>query len=188
MASRPRLPSTKLVTAKGLAHFAYINKPDTEGQYSDGKFKVTISYPADHPFVAELNQKVDALMAQQWGNNIPSSAHNPVKIGDETNMDAMQGRVFIRAKSNKAPIAVDAQKNKLPEGLTVFGGDTVKAAVTLAVYDGAQKGVTLYLDAIQLIEKRGSGEGAADAFGVEDGFVADAIADASADFDDDDDL
>jgi hypothetical protein len=190
MASRPRLPMAKLVTAKGLAHFAYIDKPDTEGQYSDGKFKVTVSFPADHPFVAELNTKVEKLMSEQWGASVPASAHNPVKVGDETNMESMHGRVFIRAKSNKAPIAVDAQKGKLPSGVTVFGGDTIKAAITLAVYDGAQKGVTAYLDAVQLIEKRGSGDAAADVFGVEDGFVAEADgADTgAADFDDDDDL
>lgn len=191
MSKRPRLPMARIVTAKGLAHFSYVNKPDTEGQYSDGKYKITVSFPADSEFVSTLEEKVDALLKEQYGSNIPRNVHSPVRIGDETNMESMAGRVFIRAKSAKQPVVVDAQKQPLPEGLTVFGGDTVKVAMTLAVYEaGTSKGVTAYLDAIQLIEKRSNGSSGADMFGVEDGFTAEASAAVSAvdSFDDDDDL
>jgi hypothetical protein len=189
MASRPRLPSTRIVTPKGLAHFAYVNKPDTEGQYSDGKYKITVSFPADSDFVKTLEEKVNALLTEQYGDRVPRNAHSPVRFGDDTTMEAMAGRVFIRAKTAKQPVVVDAQKQALPEGLTVFGGDTVKVAMTLAVYEaGASKGVTAYLDAIQLIEKRNAGGSGADMFGIEDGFVAEASAASPADsFDDDDD-
>ena len=189
MASRPRLPSTRLVTPKGLAHFSYVDKPDTEGQYSDGKYKVTVSFPADSDFVKTLEEKVDALLKEQYGDRIPRNVNSPVRYGDETTMESMSGRVFIRAKTSKQPVVVDAQKQTLPEGVTVFSGDTVKVAMTLAVYDApTMKGVTAYLDAVQLIEKRNSGSSAADMFGVEDGYVAEATAASPADsFDDDDD-
>jgi hypothetical protein len=189
MATRPRLPAAKMVTAKGLAHFAYIDKPDTEGQYADGKYKITLSFPEGHEFLDTLSAKVAELVQQQWGANPPANMHNPIKIGSETTMDSMAGRVFIRAKSNKAPVVVDSQKQALTNGVTVFGGDTVKVALTLAVYDGAQKGVTAYLDAVQLIEKRSAGTQGADMFGLEDGFVAEAGESNPVDsFDDDDDL
>lgn len=190
MASRPRLPAAKLVTAKGLAHFAYIDKPDTEGQYADGKFKITLSFPEGHEFLDTLTAKVEELIKQQWGASPPANFNNPIRIGSETNMDSMAGRVFIRAKSNKAPVVVDSQKQALPADVTVFGGDTVKVALTLAVYDTPTiKGITAYLDAVQLIEKRSAGTQGADMFGVEDGFVAEAGESNPVDsFDDDDDL
>jgi hypothetical protein len=193
MASRPRLPTAKIVTPKGLAHFAYVNKPDTEGMYSDGKYKITVSFPADSEFVKTLEDKVQALLTEQYGDRIPRNANSPIKYGDDQDNDKMRetmaGRVFIRAKTAKAPVVVDAKKQALPEGLTVFGGDTVKVAMTLAVYEaGSGKGVTAYLDAIQLLEKRNAGGAGADAFGIEDGFSAESTPAPAADFDDDDDL
>lgn len=193
MSKRPRLPMARIVTAKGLAHFSYVNKPDTEGPYSDGKYKITVSFPADSEFVSTLEEKVDALLKEHYGDSVPINAYSPIKYGDDQNnakmREAMQGRVFIRAKSAKQPVVVDAQKQELPEDMTVFGGDTVKVAMTLAVYDGAQKGVTAYLDAIQLIEKRSDGSGA-NRFGIEDGYVAEVVDAISgvASIDEDDDL
>ena len=188
--ARKRLPATKLVTDKALAHFAYVNEPDTKGDYADGKYKITLSFPKDDPFVTRLDAAVEKLCAEHFGDKRPRNLHTPVKDGDDSNLDAMAGRVFIRAKSNKQPLVVDSKRNKLPEGLTIFGGDVVKAAITLAVYEaGASKGVTAYLDALQLIEKRSSGSNTASMFGDEDGYEApEATESTSALFDDDDDL
>lgn len=196
MSKRPRLPMARIVTAKGLAHFSYVNKPDTEGQYSDGKYKITVSFPADSEFVSTLEEKVDALLKEQYGDRVPRTALSPIKYGDdqanEKMRETMQGRVFIRAKSAKQPVAVDAQKKPLTNDVAVMGGDTVKVALTLAVYDtGAAKGVTAYLDAVQLIEKRALNNlAAANVFDIEDGFTAEASEAVSVvdSFDEDDDL
>lgn len=190
--ARNQTPRARIATAKGTAHFAYIDKPDSGREYSDDKYKVTISFAENDPFVKELEAKVDALLAEHFGDRIPRSVHNPIKHGDDTNVDALSGRVFIRAKSGKQPQLLDAKNNPVPEGITVFSGDIIRAAVTLAVFDGAQKGVTAYLDMVKIIEKRNVGSSDnGNIFGDDEGFVAPAaapVAAESAPFSDDDDF
>lgn len=192
MTQRKKTPMARMATAKGMAHFAYIDKPDSGREYSDDKFKVTISFDAADPFVKQLEDKVDALLAEHFGTKIPRNIHHPVKDGDDTSIDALQGRVFIRAKTVKKPMLVDAKNQPVPEGITVFSGDIIRAGITLAVFDGAQKGVTAYLDAVKIIEKRAGGSGGgnvASMFGDDDGYVAPADVESdTAAFDDDDDL
>ena len=179
--ARNQTPRARIATAKGTAHFAYIDKPDSGREYSDDKYKVTISFAENDPFVKELEAKVDALLAEHFGDRIPRSVHNPIKHGDDTNVDALSGRVFIRAKSGKQP-----------QRITVFSGDIIRAAVTLAVFDGAQKGVTAYLDMVKIIEKRNVGSSDnGNIFGDDEGFVAPAAAPVTAEsapFSDDDDF
>ena len=170
--ARNQTPRARIATAKGTAHFAYIDKPDSGREYSDDKYKVTISFAADDPFVKELTNKVDGLLADHFGDRVPRNVHNPIKDGDDTEIDALQGRVFIRAKSNEPPTLVDAKNNTVPEGITVFSGDIIRAGITLAVFDGAQKGVTAYLDAVKIIEKRNSGPDVAAIFGDDEGYEA----------------
>lgn len=192
MTQRKKTPMARLATAKGMAHFAYIDKPDSGREYSDDKYKVTISFDAADPFVKELEEKVDGLLSEHFGAKVPRNVHHPLKDGDDTNIDALQGRVFIRAKSAKKPMLVDAKNQPVPEGVTVFSGDIIRAGITLAVFDGAQKGVTAYLDAVKIIEKRSggsSGGGVASMFGEDEGYTAPAAVESdTAAFDDDDDL
>jgi len=188
--ARNQTPRARLATAKGTAHFAYIDKPDSGREYSDDKYKVTISFAENDPFVETLNANVDALLTEHFGDRVPRNAHNPIKHGDDTNVDALAGRVFIRAKSGNQPQLLDAKNNPVPAGITVFSGDIIRAAITLAVFDGAQKGVTSYLDMVKLIEKRNTGPSdSGSIFGEDEGYVApEAAADTSAPFADDDDF
>jgi len=189
--ARNQTPRARLATAKGTAHFAYIDKPDSGREYSDDKYKVTISFAENDPFVATLTAKVDALLAEHFGDKVPRNIHNPIKHGDDTNVDALAGRIFIRAKSGNQPQLLDAKNNPVPANITVFSGDVIRAAITLAVFDGAQKGVTAYLDMVKIIEKRNTGPSdSGSIFGDDEGFEAPAATSVqeSAPFTDDDDF
>jgi hypothetical protein len=58
-----------------------------------------------------------------------------------------------------------------------MGGDTIRVAGAAKAYNGAQKGVSFYLDMVKLIAKNnagGNGPGnAASVFGEDEGFTAD---------------
>lgn len=175
--ARAKTPQAKLATTVGMAHYTYLDKPDTEGQYADGKYKITVSFDASDPFVATLRAKIDQLAAEHWGDSIPRKVNLLLKDEEDTPNEAFAGRVFFRAKSAKQPAMVDAKNASLPESVRIFSGDLVRVGITLAVYDGAQKGVTAYLDAVKLIEKRGSTGGAASVdalFGEDEGYEAPA--------------
>ena len=175
--ARAKTPQAKLATTVGMAHYTYLDQPDTEGQYADGKFKITVSFAADDPFVAKLEEQIAKLAAEHWGDAIPRKANMLLKDDQDTPNEAFAGRVFFRAKSAKQPPMVDAKNAPIPSNVKIFSGDLVRVGITLAVYDGAQKGVTAYLDAVKLIEKRGSTGGstnAASLFGEDEGYEAPA--------------
>lgn len=150
---RHTLPKARLTTPEGRAHFPYVHKPDTYGQYADGKFKITVSFPADSPFVEVIEAKVKELMTEHWGKRLPANAMSPVRFGDDTRMENLYGRMFLRAKSAHPPIVVDADKKPLPEGYEVVDGDTVRVALVLQVYEaGISKGVLAYLVGVQQMQ------------------------------------
>lgn len=185
--ARPKLPMAKLATTVGMAHYTYLDKPDTEGQYADGKYKITVSFDAADPFVETLKAKIADLAAQQWGDSLPRNVNLMLKDDQDTPNAAFEGRVFFRAKTAQQPTLVDAKNTTLPESVKIFSGDLVRVGITLAVYDGAQKGVTAYLDAVKLIEKRAGGSAggssASSMFGDDEGYVAPTEADIDADDD-----
>ena len=169
-----------------MAHYTYLDKPDTEGQYADGKYKITVSFDAADPFVEKLQAKIADLAAEQWGDKLPRNVNLMLKDEQDTPNEAFAGRVFFRAKTAQQPTMVDAKNTTLPASVKIFSGDLVRVGITLAVYDGAQKGVTAYLDAVKLIEKRSggsTGSSASSMFGDDEGYVAPAEADIDADED-----
>lgn len=149
----PRMPTARLTTPAGIAHFPYVTKPNTEGVFADGKYSISVSFPADDPFVEVLNAKIQELMAEHWGKRIPRKATFPVRDVDGNRFPELAGRVLVRAKSAAEPVVVDADKKPLPEGHKVCHGDTVRVALVLAVFEtSVLKGVTSYLEGVQLLE------------------------------------
>ena len=64
----------------------------------------------------------------------------------------------------------DSGGNRLPDDVKIFGGDLIRVAGSAKAYNvGPQKGVTLYLNNVRLVEKRATGSD--DFGGPEDGFV-----------------
>ena len=73
-------------------------------------------------------------------------------------------------KSKSKPPMQDSGGNRLPDDVKIFGGDLIRVAGSAKAYNvGPQKGVTLYLNNVRLVEKRATGSD--DFGGPEDGFV-----------------
>ena len=163
-------------TTAGRANFTWLNKPDTGSEYSDGKYKVTISFLKDDPIVADLQAIIKDAAQREFGDQLPATFHMPLKDGDASGKEQYAGMVFMTMKSTRQPTLVDAKNMELPSSVIIMSGDTIRVAGAAKAYAGAQKGVALYLDMVKLIAKNNSGgQGPATAtsvFGDDEGFTS----------------
>lgn len=167
-----------LVTPAGTAKWAWLASPDTS-EYGKNKYKCALVLDKEDEKAEALTKRLRDLHKQHKGR----ADSGPVKDGDamaEENekYESLRGKWLISAKSNNAPGMEDSARKKLakPPG----SGDLVKLAVSVASYDtGANKGVTLYLNAVQLLERRAAS--GADMFQDESSEFAPQAEDAEAD-------
>ena len=163
-------------TTAGTAHFSWLAKPDTGSEYSDGKYKVTVAFQNDDPMVDKLKAVVKDAAQREFGDKLPANFHNPLKSGDASGKEQYAGMVFFTMKSTRQPTMVDSKNVALPSNVIIMSGDTIRVAGAAKAYNGAQKGVSLYLDMCKLIAKNnGGGAGPATAmsvFGDDEGYVA----------------
>lgn len=144
------------VTCRG---YTYISDPDTKGEFADNKFKVSIEVGAKE---LAAFKKVLAVKAKEW---LPSlkTPKLPIRIDKE-------GRELVVMKTKSRPLAIDAERNKIPSDVKVYSGSEVRVAGTLSNY---KEGLNIYLDAVQVIKLAEMGSRAdASAFdSVEGGFT-----------------
>jgi hypothetical protein len=194
MANKPAAKAKKVfgkddghtvVSPLAIAAFAHVRKPDTEGQYADNKYKITLKLkkgdPAVEKFVKDLRSWAEEARKKQmeaWGKK-KLEAFDPVKDGDEKD-DAEEkgwaGFWLVTAKSKNKPNVRDAKKNIVPDSIKVFSGDGVKVAIGTAPFEKPVQnkgGISIYMNGVQLLAKNSSGYNDADAFEEEDGYETD---------------
>lgn len=157
------------VSPIGVASYAWLSKPDEGKRYSDGKFKVTLLLPK---FGAENQEEIDefveSLNERHDKARGDAGTPSPVKDGDlkKTKNDAgkkvpderFENQWYMTFKTTYKPNCVGAGNKPLTDDLQVFSGDLIRVQFTAGEYDtGSQAGITLYLGAVKLIEKRNGG-------------------------------
>lgn len=173
----------KAVTPRAVVAFGYLHKPDTEGKFADGKYKCTLVIDADDPGLKALKEEAVKAAKAEWPKRALSQIKFPFNKGEEHKLDPetgepreeFRGKILINVSSKHKPGFVDAKRQPLPESVEVRSGDVVKASV--AFNTGLVSGkptVGVWLNNIQLLEKRSGGGGsAADDFEDEDGYTSD---------------
>lgn len=155
----------KGVTPSGLFTWLWVEKPDNS-EYGKGKFKAALRLKKGEGKNDEYARKIIDLHKAAKGKKDTC----PVKDGDAMAEDnekreAMRGYWVLSAKSKNKPEQIDSKK--VPLKATAKSGDFGKLAIAAAEFDtGANKGVTLYLNALQLLERRAAS--AVDDFDEED--------------------
>jgi hypothetical protein len=138
------MAAIKMITPPMQAKFVNLDEFASFDGISTGKFTVTFFADAKHTALF-----TDAV--QEAGGGV---GNNPITIiADDAQYDA--GMVRFKG-SSKFPIKVIGKnKESLPN--SVVEGATVRAAVTFADYSaGPNRGVTVYLNSIQVLEEGGS--------------------------------
>jgi len=175
-ADMTKLKGGKMLTPVGTARYAYIGKPD-DSTYGKGRFRLTIVFPdkKDPEFVA-FAKKVAALDKLHNAGTGRKSSGLPIKLVTEKMAKGKDGKSGTGDQVGLPYIEVvangkdkDGKELSMPtynaageeEDLLVYGGDTVRANITLMGWempDGV--GVKGYLNMVQRLKSNWNGGGA----------------------------
>lgn len=180
----------RVVTPVGTAAFAWVHKPDTGNQYSDGKHKLTLVVDSEDAY-ADIKAKALEVAAEKWPNVPADDIRLPFKSGDGHKKEEFHGKALLLAKSKFPPKVVDTKRKPLPKGVQVRSGDTVRCVINLFAYEKVEKvkegkklidvktyGVSPQLDLVQLVQKNSGG--GAELLDDIDGFDGDGFEDLTA--------
>jgi hypothetical protein len=151
----------KFVTPKGTAQYPWLTKADTKFS-EEGVFKVSLAVPEGEA-KAFAKAVQDAFVAE-YGQQKLAKAHMPFKKDDS-------GNLVFNFKSKLKPRLYDAAGKPITGDVSVGGGSVIKVSGAFGPYNkGANTGVALYLNAVQIINLV---EFSSSPFGAEEGgFVA----------------
>lgn len=178
-----------------------LNKPDTEGEFPDGKFKTGVILEEED---VEGERAKFIAAAKKLLPNVPiEDVKLPLKEFFRKNDDGEKvpaGEGF-EAKSKRRPLILDARKNKLPENVMVGGGSTLRVGGAIAAYrqekeetiieNGkkrkekvVQHGLTIYLNSVQVKSLSQGGQSDGSEFDEVEGYEFEGGEDATVGGDD----
>ena len=155
------------MTPKGRAQYPHLNQPDDFK--GDVKYKCSLIVPADD--AEKLIEEAKDFAEECFGKKSLSKVVYPWDTNDS-------GDLVIKTKSTYAPKFYDTKGHPVPESQVpqLWGGSVLKLKGSMASYDaGGNKGITLYMSAVQIIEPVSGGESGGH-FDEEEGFEIDANA------------
>jgi hypothetical protein len=167
------MAKVKFTTPIGVARYPKISKPDTTGEYADNKYKTDVVF-SDDDLKTVKKQLLDFAKENYTADEVKKIVGTdgwPIKEAK----DKETGEVteFVRFKSQRKPIIIDAKRNPIPNSVEVGGGSRIRVGGTLNAYKkGGNKGINIYLNAVQVIELQ-QGFNINDFDEVDDGYVAD---------------
>jgi hypothetical protein len=181
MAKKEKLPTE--ITPAGVAAYAWLTKPDTGGEYSDDKYKVTLVLPKKGaPNQAEIDSFIEDINERHAEARGNKKTDSPVKDGDDKDNESFHGHWLITFKSQFQPKCVGKGNKELPENMAVFSGDYVKVAFAAAPYEkGKNAGISMRLNSVKLLEKRNRGGDYGSVFDEDEGVEVDVSGDADDD-------
>lgn len=166
----------RLTTATQTASYSYLREPDAGREFSDGKYKTTLLIDkSDEDGLAIIRAACEKAAKAEWPQGIPANLKSPLRDGAEkADKDPELANYYMCTfKSQKAPQLYDSTGKPLAGDVNIFSGDQIRVAGAAGAYiAGGNKGVTLYLNGVQLVEKKAMSDGDGAMFGsVEGGFV-----------------
>ena len=194
----------KIVTPRARLSFAHIFRPDTQGQYADGKYKCDLLFnetdDTEYQY-GELKEKVkqgvtrlkrSALKTarEAFGKELKlSDITHPFRAGDEKDgQEAYEGMSFITARSKYKPDIADEKLNRIADEADLKSGDYVRVSLVPFTYvQGKKRGVSFRLGNIQRLavgEALGGGSGGSAEADFDEVTVTASELDETAAFDD----
>ncbi len=149
------------VTEAMTAQNPKLSKPDTVGEYADGKYKTEAA--ADEAYTEHFQTQIQEVANAYFAGK--KNVHFPWK-------EMKDGTIaFIFKSPRKQPELLDAKGVNLKHGIIIHSGSMIRIAGVIAAWEkGTKRGVSLWPDAVRVI-KLNEGFDAGAAFGgPEDGF------------------
>ena len=193
MANKKRV---RLTTPKGVAKFPYLNRPDTKFN-ADGEYRVQLLLDPNDEQVQEFLQRLDELTDEavekvkddlvKEGKKAKAKAvkrraaykNEEDQDGEPTGMVEVKFRCKAKVKTKDGRVielrpAIFDAKAKPVENLDIYGGSVIKVNFTPSPYyvaSSGEAGITLQLNAVQVIELVSkAGDAASFGFTEEEGF------------------
>lgn len=199
--SKDKVPTLKIITPKGVAIYPRLNQPDTKFNAA-GVYDCRIKLDPEAADVKALVAKLEKLRDTFYADTVAAlkdggKAAKAKKLkkrdvftddvdaeGEETGLIVLKAKTTATGTGKdgkpwkRSPRLFDAKGTLLKNPPLIYGGSEVKVAATARPYlmeSSGEIGVTLYLDAVQIIMLvSGSGQSADDyGFAEEEGFEAD---------------
>lgn len=178
------LPRKKgMLFGPGRAVWPHLHAPDTSFN-KDPEYNTQLNLPAEEalPHVRAIDELWDEAVqtvADELGSK--KAKRGPYAPYEEEEDGSYTFKFKMKAErpdgSDRKPKIFDAKGTKVRDGLKIGGGSTLRVNATASAYNAPFGiGVTLYLNAIQLLKLESWGANSADDFGFdsdESGFSAD---------------
>lgn len=141
--------SKTFMTPIGLSGYSNLTKPDTKFD-PNGVYKTSVRVPEEK--AEAIIEQAKEVALDELGPKKAAKAKFPIDENDD-------GTVTIRLKTRKAPKLFDAIGNQIKDpDLIVGGGSKIRAKGSMKAYEnGANIGVSFYLNEVQIIDLRSAG-------------------------------
>lgn len=140
-------------TPKGISNYTWLSRPDTKFN-PDGVYSVTLAFDKGTKGVKEMCKKLmDAYKAAQKPKK--KAGNKPYKENDEGKIEVrFNQKAVIRTKDGeefKKTVALLDSKGK-PVKADVGNGSTLKACYSIRPYDYNGCGISIDLNAVQIVD------------------------------------
>lgn len=159
----------KITTPLGTAKWPWLTKADTKFD-ANGVFKTDLLLSSSD--TKSIASQIKSFYEKHYPNSTGKMPYK--KDVDDTGKET--GNYIFKFKTKNKPALFDASGKPMKD-VNVFGGSKIKISATAAPYSAAgNKGVTLYLNAVQVIELVTGDTGSSTSFGfnAEDGYTHEA--------------
>jgi hypothetical protein len=160
-----KMPSQKIKTGPAIGHYVFLLEPRQPREGEEGKkpeFSICLAWDEDDSNLAPIKQAIVNVATQAFGKGAIEQLKggrikNPLHRGDvdRPEDENFKGKVYLNAKSTRPVGVVDAKLQPIFESSECYSGCTFRASLNIAAYDHkvGGKGVTAYLNAVQVIRK-----------------------------------
>jgi hypothetical protein len=193
-----KMPSQKIKTGPVLGSYVYLLEPrqpnaDDEAKGKKPEYSICLLWDENDPSLAAIKQAVVNVATQAFGKAAveqlkSGKIKNPLHRGDvdRPEDENFKGKVYLNAKSTRPVGVVDAKLQPVFERSECYSGCTFRASLNIAAYDhpAGGKGVTAYLNAVQVLKRGKRIDGHVDASKEFEEFVDAGSAEDSAALDD----
>ena len=165
-----------VTTPAGVAKYCWLTKPDTAFNSENWKVTLVLSKDAAKPLISKIEKERKAHVAEEKAKNKKvKEAEPPFKpdMDEEGNPTGDMLFTFSSKTSVKPRIPLfDAKRKPMRKGVEVWNGSVIKVNGILFPYVAANgAGISLKLNAVQILELVSSGNGAGGyGFEEEDGY------------------
>ena len=136
------------VSPAGVVIYAHLHKPQlphpkNKSKDAKPKYNIEILLPIDDPKTKAWGASIKTIM--------PDAEKYPFKIDEGDKNREATGDLRVKFSSIFPCRIVDAKRNDLPPGRFPAAGSVVKVAYVADTYEVGNKGITLYLQGVQVL-------------------------------------